>query len=470
MSLLQACQLPFSSGTQLLLAINHLTWPILLDSDAALTSSNPTAMAGRFSIAAAAPSQQLKIYNHNQLAELEQLRPLKNTSLVKESAFFNNPKLNTLPFIGGWLGYWSYDAGRLFEEQLFKEQLCKEKQQQAKQDLNLPLICMGYYDWALVTDHLLQETWLVGEFSQQLVADITQRLNNKKTCQANSFKITQPFVSNLSYADYQTRFEQVQALLLSGDVYQVNLAQRFSASYQGDLYQAWQLLREQIFAPFAAFMDFDEATILSLSPERFLQATAEGQVETKPIKGTRPRGVTKEKDQQLAAELLSSSKDRAENLMIVDLLRNDLGKVCQTGSIQVPDLFTLESFTNVHHLVSRITGQLAAGKDNLDLLTASFPGGSITGAPKLSAMQIIDKLEPHQRSVYCGSIGYLDRRGGMDFNIAIRTFIAHQNQLHISAGGGLVADSNGAAEYQETLDKVSRLIRCLQPSFKSHPS
>ncbi len=461
MSLLQACQLPFSSGTQLLLAINHLTWPILLDSDAALTSSNPTAMAGRFSIAAAAPSQQLKIYNQNQLAELEQLRPLKNTCLVKESAFFNNPKLNALPFIGGWLGYWSYDAGRLFEEQ---------QPQQAKQDLNLPLICMGYYDWALVTDHLLQETWLVGEFSQQLVADITQRLNNKKTCQANSFKITQPFVSNLSYADYQTRFEQVQALLLSGDVYQVNLAQRFSASYQGDLYQAWQLLREQISAPFAAFMDFDEAVILSLSPERFLQATAEGQVETKPIKGTRPRGVTKEKDQQLAAELLSSSKDRAENLMIVDLLRNDLGKVCQTGSIQVPDLFTLESFTNVHHLVSRITGQLAAGKDNLDLLTASFPGGSITGAPKLSAMQIIDKLEPHQRSVYCGSIGYLDRRGGMDFNIAIRTFIAHQNQLHISAGGGLVADSNGAAEYQETLDKVSRLIRCLQPSFKSHPS
>lgn len=461
MSLLQACQLPFSSGTQLLLAVKHLDWPILLDSDAALTSSLPTAMAGRFSIAAAAPSKKLEIYNQQQLAELEQLRPLKSTGLVKESTLFNNPKINALPFIGGWLGYWSYDAGRLFEEQ---------QPQQAKQDLNLPLICMGYYDWALVTDHLLQETWLVGEFSQQLVADITQHLNNKKTCQANSFKISQPFVSNLSYADYQTRFNQVQALLLSGDVYQVNLAQRFSASYQGDLYQAWQLLREQIAAPFSAFMDFGTTTILSLSPERFLQASAEGLVETKPIKGTRPRGKTAQEDQQLANELLSSSKDRAENLMIVDLLRNDLGKVCKPGSIKVPDLFTLESFTNVHHLVSRITGQLAAGKDNLDLLTASFPGGSITGAPKLSAMQIIDALEPQQRNVYCGSIGYLDKRGGMDFNIAIRTFIAHQNQLHISAGGGLVADSNGASEYQETLDKVSRLIRCLQPSFKSHPS
>ncbi|NLW05695.1 MAG: aminodeoxychorismate synthase component I, partial [Pseudomonadaceae bacterium] len=258
---------------------------------------------------------------------------------------------------------------------------------------------------------------------------------------------------------------QVQALLASGDCYQVNLAQRFTASYQGDLYQAWQLLRQQIAAPFSAFMDFGDATILSLSPERFLQATAKGEVETKPIKGTRPRGKTQQEDQQLAEALLNSKKDQAENLMIVDLLRNDLGRVCQPGSIQVPNLFTLESYTNVHHLVSRITGQLAKGKDSLDLLKASFPGGSITGAPKLRAMQIIDQLEPCQRSVYCGSIGYFDRRGGIDFNIAIRTFIAYQGQLHISAGGGLVADSNGAQEYQETLDKVSRLIRCLEPNF-----
>lgn len=450
MSLVQACQLPFLNGTQLLLAIKHLDWPILLDSSGALNNLPARTMTGRFSIAAAAPSQKLTLDHQQTSADLSTLRQTQPNLTL-------NPALNHLPFIGGWLGYWSYDAGKLFET----------LPQQAKHDLNLPLICMGYYDWALVTDHLLQETWLVGEFSQQLVADITQRLNNQQTYQANNFKITQPFVSNLSYEQYQTRFEQVQALLLSGDVYQVNLAQRFSASYQGDLYQAWQLLREQISAPFAAFMDFGDATILSLSPERFLQATAKGQVETKPIKGTRPRGKTQQEDQQLAAELLSSSKDRAENLMIVDLLRNDLGRVCQAGSIQVPDLFTLESYTNVHHLVSRITGQLAAGKDNVDLLKASFPGGSITGAPKLSAMQIIDKLEPHQRSIYCGSIGYLDRRGGMDFNIAIRTFIAHQGQLHISAGGGLVADSNGEDEYQETLAKVSKLIRCLQPSFSN---
>lgn len=449
MSLLKAYPLSLASGTQLLLALNHLTWPCLLDSGA------PAARAGRFSIAVASPTQKLEIYNQQQLAKLEQLRSFDIHTKV-------DPKINHLPFIGGWLGFWSYDAGRLFES----------LPKQAKQTIPLPLIRMGYYSWALVTDHLLEQTWLVGEFTDKLASELASRLNH--VIQADkvpnkpppiNFKLTQPFVSNLTYTDYQERFNQVQALLLSGDTYQVNLAQRFTASYQGDLYTAWQILREQIAAPFSAFMDFGDATILSLSPERFLQANALGQVETKPIKGTRPRGKTKVEDQQLAEELLSSSKDQAENLMIVDLLRNDLGRVCQPGSIQVPDLFTLESYTNVHHLVSRIIGQLAEGKDNLDLLTASFPGGSITGAPKIRAMQIIDELEPCQRSIYCGSIGYLDRRGGMDFNIAIRTFIAFQGQLHISAGGGLVADSDGAQEYQETLDKVAKLIRCLEPDF-----
>ncbi|GLR63195.1 aminodeoxychorismate synthase component I [Marinospirillum insulare] len=459
MGSLQAFPLPLATATELLLAIKHLTWPCLLDSglNNGLKSSAPTTSAGRFSIAVADPSQQLEISNPAQVKTLELIRPTDKTCL-------NDSNLNHLPFIGGWLGYWSYDAGRLFED----------LPQEASQDIHLPLIRMGYYQWALVTDHQLEQTWLVGEVSQHLATEIATRLKSIQaeavTNQPESFKLTQPFVSNLSYAGYQKRFNQVQDLLRSGDTYQVNLAQRFTASYQGDIYQAWHSLRQQIAAPFSAFMDFGDATILSLSPERFLQASATGLVETKPIKGTRPRGKTQQEDQQLAEELLNSKKDQAENLMIVDLLRNDLGRVCQPGSIQVPDLFTLESYTNVHHLVSRITGQLAKGKDNLDLLKASFPGGSITGAPKLRAMQIIDQLEPSQRSVYCGSIGYLDRRGGMDFNIAIRTFIAHQGQLHISAGGGLVADSNGSQEYQETLDKVARLIRCLEPGFTGKPN
>lgn len=448
MSTLKAYSLPLASATELLFAIKHLAWPSLLDSGA------PAETAGRFSIAVAAPTKKLEIYQQEQLAELEQLRLVEKTLLIEKN-------LNHLPFIGGWLGYWSYEAGRLFEE----------LPQQAEKSINLPLIRMGYYPWALVTDHQLEQTWLVGEFSEQLATELTQHLNqaiNQTTQNSQplaNFKLTQPFVSNLSYAGYQYRFNQVQALLRSGDTYQVNLAQRFTARYQGNLYQAWQLLREQVSAPFSAFMDFGDATIMCLSPERFLQANAKGQVETKPIKGTRPRGKTQQEDQQLAADLLTSPKDRAENLMIVDLLRNDLGRVCQPGSIQVPNLFSLESYSNVHHLVSRITGQLDEGKDSLDLLTASFPGGSITGAPKLRAMQIIDELEPHQRSVYCGSIGYFDRRGGIDFNIAIRTFTAQKNQLHIAAGGGLVADSIGSQEYQETLDKIAKLICCLEPDF-----
>ena len=445
MSSLKAYSLPLASATELLLSIRHLAWPSLLDSGA------PSEMAGRFSIAAAAPTQKLEIYNRKQLPLLEVLRHTDNTELP-------NKKLSHLPFIGGWLGYWSYDAGRLFEELP-----CL-----AEQDLNLPLIRMGYYPWALITDHQLEETWLVGEFTEDLAAELTTKLEQTKKLtptETATFKLTQPFASNLSYKDYQNRFDQVQVLLRSGDTYQVNLAQRFTACYQGSLYLAWQRLREQIAAPFSAFMDFGDATVMSLSPERFLKATAQGKVETKPIKGTRPRGANQEQDNQLAAELLNSKKDQAENLMIVDLLRNDLGRVCQPGSIEVPDLFTLESYTNVHHLVSRITGQLAKNKTSLDLLKASFPGGSITGAPKLRAMQIIDQLEPCQRSIYCGSIGYFDRRGGVDFNIAIRTFIACQGRLHISAGGGLVADSVGSQEYQETLDKVARLIRCLESDF-----
>lgn len=448
MASIKALRLPLATATQLLLTIKHLSWPCLLDSGA------PAEMAGRFSIAVASPTKQLEVNNRQDLAKLEQLRQVDKTHPSTDT-------FNHLPFIGGWLGYWSYDAGRLFEA----------LPQQAAPTIALPLIRMGYYEWALVTDHQLEQTWLVGEYTKQLARELSQRLNQvinqttQNTPPPANFKLTQPFVSNLSTSQYLSRFNQVQDFLHSGDTYQVNLAQCFTASYQGNLYQAWQALREQIAAPFSAFMDFGDATILSLSPERFLQATAKGEVETKPIKGTRPRGKTQQEDQQLAEALLNSKKDQAENLMIVDLLRNDLGRVCQPGSIQVPNLFTLESYTNVHHLVSRITGQLAKGKDSLDLLKASFPGGSITGAPKLRAMQIIDQLEPCQRSVYCGSIGYFDRRGGIDFNIAIRTFIAYQGQLHISAGGGLVADSKASQEYQETLDKVSRLIRCLEPNF-----
>ncbi|HAQ73180.1 MAG TPA: aminodeoxychorismate synthase component I, partial [Pseudomonas sp.] len=213
--------------------------------------------------------------------------------------------------------------------------------------------------------------------------------------------------------------------------------------------------------PYAGFMALEEGAIASLSPERFLRLGA-GEVETRPIKGTRPRRTDPHADAAEAQALLASPKDRAENLMIVDLLRNDLGRSCQVGSIRVPELFALESYPNVHHLVSSVVGTLAEGCDAFDLLAGSFPGGSITGAPKIRAMQIIDELEPSDRSIYCGSLLYIDVRGEMDSSIAIRTLLFKDDQVRCWGGGGIVADSDWQAEYQESIDKVRVLMEMLE--------
>ncbi|MDR9467135.1 aminodeoxychorismate synthase component I [Marinospirillum sp.] len=436
---LRYLQLPFASDQALLQAVRPLKWPALL------CSGQASEFGGRFSIACGDPVKQLEISSK---AEAEKLNALK-----LEASNPGEQPPTEIPFTCGWLGYFSYDAGRLFEN----------LPSVAKDDLPLPWVRLGYYTWSLVSDHKTQTTWLSGYFSDAEAETLRLRLSTPAP--EESFKLETGFTSNMSAASYRDKFAQVQALLKSGDCYQINLAQRFSASFTGSSHAIWKALSQQIAAPFSAFLDFGDQQLLSLSPERFIQGFANGQVETKPIKGTRPRGITPEQDRAYKEELLNSSKDRAENLMIVDLLRNDLGRVCQAGSIAVPDLFTLESYTNVHHLVSRITGQLADGKQPLDLLKAAFPGGSITGAPKLRAMQIIEELEPCRRSAYCGSIGYIDQSGRMDFNIAIRTFIAAENQLHVWGGGGLVADSNVDEEYAETLHKVARLIRVLEPEF-----
>jgi para-aminobenzoate synthetase component 1 len=226
----------------------------------------------------------------------------------------------------------------------------------------------------------------------------------------------------------------------------------------GDSWALYRALRHSNPAPFGAYLNTPFGQLLSASPERFLQVR-ERQVETRPIKGTRPRDPDPQRDRALAEALLWSEKDRAENLMIVDLLRNDLGKVCQLGSVRVPELFTLESFASVHHLVSTVTGRLAEGFDALDLFAASFPGGSITGAPKRRAMEIIDELEPDRRGPYCGAIGYFGFDGAMDSNIAIRTLIHRQGRVEFSAGGGVVIDSDPQAEYRESFDKAALLLK-----------
>jgi len=255
---------------------------------------------------------------------------------------------------------------------------------------------------------------------------------------------------------------KIHDYIQAGDCYQVNYTQRFSAQCEGDAWTAYCALRLACPTPFSGFMSLPaDNAILSLSPERFVRVS-HNQVETRPIKGTRPRGRNSAEDAANAAELLASPKDRAENLMIVDLLRNDLGRTCRTGSVRVPQLFTLESYPNVHHLVSSVVGELADGKDALDLIGDSFPGGSITGAPKIRAMQIIDELEPTRRSLYCGSLLYLDVRGEMDSSIAIRSLLVKDGRVSCWGGGGIVADSDWQDEYQESITKVKVLLDTLQ--------
>lgn len=359
------------------------------------------------------------------------------------------PFASELPFLGGLMGYWSYDVGR--------QHLTISSQH--PEVTSLPQARLGLYDWCITLDHEQQQAWLVAPSSRQ--QQVTEWLTQLPDNNTPPFRLTSAFHAELSQADYTERFNAVQRYIRAGDCYQINLAQRFSACYQGDEWQAYLRLRKATPTPFSGFMAWKNQAVLSLSPERFIQCR-DGLVETRPIKGTRPRGKTAEEDRALADDLLNSAKDRAENVMIVDLLRNDLGRVCTPGTIRVPQLCQLESYPNVHHLVSVVQGQLADQHSPLSLLTAASPGGSITGAPKIRAMQIIDELEPCQRSVYCGSLGYLDTRGSMDTSIAIRTMVADAGKLHVWGGGGLVADSKADEEYTETLDKIRHLIGALE--------
>ncbi|MEH0884799.1 aminodeoxychorismate synthase component 1 [Enterobacter sp. UNJFSC 003] len=353
-----------------------------------------------------------------------------------------------LPFQGGALGLFGYDLGRRFET----------LPTQAEADISLPDMAVGVYDWALIVDHHKRVVSLLSH------ADVNARLAwlEAQAPQARrDFSLTSDWRSNMTAQEYAEKFARVQAYLQSGDCYQVNLAQRFQAMYQGDEWQAFTRLNASNRAPFSAFVRLDNGAILSLSPERFIHL-AEGTIQTRPIKGTLPRLTDPLADRQQAERLAASPKDRAENLMIVDLMRNDIGRVAVPGSVRVPELFVVEPFPAVHHLVSTITAQLPASRTACDLLRAAFPGGSITGAPKVRAMEIIDELEPHRRNAWCGSIGYISLCGTLDTSITIRTLTACEGTIYCSAGGGIVADSDVQAEYQETFDKVNRILQQLE--------
>ncbi len=354
------------------------------------------------------------------------------------------------PFCGGAAGYFAYDLAYSLE------------------NIPPPLdnhpdfydMYIGLFHWAIIIDHFRLEAYIVGMLSKKELTQIVDQLMHKANTIEKEFALTTPFQSELSFAAYQEKFTQAKHYITAGDCYQINLSQLFHARYSGSPWTAYTKLCKKNPTPYAAFINQGNYQILSCSPERFIQLK-NNIVTTKPIKGTTQRDNNPDIDAKLMQVLYHSEKDRAENVMIVDLLRNDLSKNCKSGSVKVPHLFEIESYNAVHHLVSTVTAELKAGKTALDVLRGCFPGGSITGAPKIRAMEIIAELEQRQRQIYCGSIGYISFSGDMDTNIAIRTLLCKNNSMYVSAGGGLVYDSNCEAEYQECLTKLKAIFTTL---------
>ena len=343
----------------------------------------------------------------------------------------------------------------------------------AEADIAWPDLALGLYDLVLAVDHLARRAWLLASGYPETSPAARRERAGARIAWAReklrSVAAERPSASwaisataDLSPEEFRRAVRRTIDYIEAGDIYQANITQRFRAKLPPgfDRLALYQALRTRNPATFGAYLDFGETIILSSSPERFLKV-ADGRVETRPIKGTRPRGRGPAEDSALAAELLASAKDRAENLMIVDLLRNDISRVCRIGSVKVPTLNGLESYATVHHLVSVVVGELAEGRSAVDLLRACFPGGSVTGAPKIRAMEIIAELEPTARGPYCGAIGYLSADGGMDSNIVIRTYCIQGQDLTFQVGGGIVADSDPHAEYEESLDKAKALIEVL---------
>lgn len=450
------------------LRVRHLPYPAWLD------SGHPGSHYGRFDIISADPycvletrGERTGIRFSNGQQEVSTQDPFV---LLQQYLPSDNHPVENLPFTGGALGYFGYDLGRRLEKIPVH----------ARQDINLADMHVGIYPWAIVQDHQQQQAWLVinnalvqshgspYNFSEieQLCQDTTGNvvfhdLKSFLEKNKNHFKISK-FENNLKVGDYFSSVAKIQEYIRAGDCYQVNFAQRFTAEFSGDPLLAYLVLREALPSPFSGFMQFNAGSVLSLSPERFIQADNR-HVETKPIKGTIKRGTTPTEDAANARWLQQSLKNRAENVMIVDLLRNDLSKHCV--DVEVPKLCELQTFANVHHLVSTVTAKLRGNATAIDVLRDSFPGGSITGAPKIRAMEIIEELEPTRRSLYCGSLGYISTSGQMDTNIAIRTLVCDDNKIYCWGGGGIVADSETEQEYRESIAKVKVLMDTLEFNF-----
>ena len=444
-----------ADASEVFSAIADEPWAAFLDSGRSAKKGASDAFLGRYDILVYQPDAVITTDGENTVVSSDE--GLKEStddpfSIIQRTLvdLHRAPEIETnLPFIGGALGYFSYDLARRVEH----------LPNIAEKTSALADMQIAIYDSALIFDHEQKQAFIVGygdpKALRRRFEQWRARLKKGRPSGLKPLKVLEVPSSNMGFEYYQRKFKRVKDYIHNGDVYQINLAQRWTAKAEGNAWEAYCSLRTSSPAPFGAYLNFEHGEILSNSPERFVQVR-DGLVMASPIKGTKARvDEDRQADRTNALILVESDKDQAENLMIVDLLRNDLGKVCKTGTIEVKKLFELQSFANVHHLVSTIIGQLAKGKHALDLLRACFPGGSITGAPKVRAMEIIEELEPERRGIYCGSIGYISLDGNMDTSITIRTLVHEGDKLHFSAGGGLVHDSDLEAEFQESLIKAS---------------
>jgi para-aminobenzoate synthetase component 1 len=461
-----------------------------------LDSATPGTRLGRYSFLTADPvAVVVSKGTHTEVREGSSSRAVEGDVLAQVAALLGPYRCNAVaglpPFQGGAAGYLAYDWGRVLERVPASRY----------DDLALLDAVLGIYDWVIAWDHRASRAWLIStgipeadaaarsRRAEERAEAVRDRLRGSGPEQGTSDARAKPghrfgsgtgdapaypveggwwdrrldVRSSFTHAGYLEAVARVREYILAGDIFQTNLSQRFEAPLTETPWDLYGRMRIRNAAPFAAFFETPEVSVVSASPERFLRVDDTGRVETRPIKGTMPRGFGPEHDGALGQALSESAKDRAENLMIVDLMRNDLSRVCTPGTVRVPELFALEHYATVHHLVSTVVGQLAPGHDALDLLRAAFPGGSITGAPKVRAMEIIAELEPSQRSVYCGSLGYYSVSGAFDTSIAIRTAIAPagRGRVYFSAGGGIVADSDPEQEYRETLHKARGMIDAL---------
>lgn len=360
-----------------------------------------------------------------------------------------------LPFIGGLVGFLSYDLKNHIEK----------LPQTVVDDIDMPDMYFGVYDGAVIYDHRNDKVFLtdaclddLGESRIQRMIEIIEAVS--VVVEMQSHKTPALITSNFEKVPYKASISAVRDYIRSGDIYQVNMTQRFEAPLRDDTFELYQKLRTLNPAPFASYIDFGSGHVLSSSPERFIKIT-DGLIETRPIKGTMPRSSDPVVDEANKQTLINSEKDKSELLMIVDLERNDLSRIAKTGTVEVTELFKLESYATVHHLVSTVQAQIDEKYDIVDCLKATFPGGSITGAPKIRAMEVIDELEPTARALYTGSIGYIDFNQNLDLNIVIRTYICKNDKAYFQAGGGIVWDSDPEAEYHESLDKAFALKKAL---------